>query len=217
MAEEGLSTSAYDETWGKSARFTVRCVRNLGMDASSEDEAKANLQNINYVPEDMIIVSGPGLDGNTAEINTNSVYEFDMTNMNPQSIRYYSSQELEPLNEHSVEARVYWAFETGPMTDQTYLYSSLFDLIREGKSPCPAGYRTPNVREGALMSLRCPEGWQGSVYTRVSTCYSHGLRGTDQDPGAKKGKSDSWFFNGYKIYLDYSERTPVRCVKDIRK
>ncbi len=214
-----MSTSAYNETWGKSAGFTVRCVRNLGMDATSEAQAQANLRNKNYMPAEVIKVSGPGLDGGTTGIvDENSVYQFDMTNMNPLSIRYYSSQELEPRDEHSVEARVYWAFETGPMTVDSYSYDSLSDLIRGGNRPVRRVIAPPpNVREGALMSFRCPESWQGNVYTRVSTYYSHGLRGTDQNPGAEKGKSDSSFFNGYKIYLDYSEKAPVRCVKDIRK
>ncbi len=197
----------------------MRCVRNLGMDATSEAQAQANLRNKNYMPAEVIKVSGPGLNGGTTgKIDENTVYQFDMTNMNPLSIRYYSSQELEPRNEHSVEARVYWAFETGILTEEQYTYPELRDLIKDGKSPCPEGYRTPNVREGALMSLRCPESWQGNVYTRVSTYYSHGLRGTDQDPGAEKGKSDSLFFNGYKIYLDKKyESGRIRYVKDIRK
>ncbi len=236
-AEEGLSTGPYNKTWGKSAGLSVRCVRNLGMDISSEEEAKRNLQDVNYMPEQAIQVSGPGVSGNTESVTPNSVYKFDLTNLNPQSIRYYSSQELEPNHELSIEARTYWAFETGILTDEQYTYPELRDLIKDGRSPCPDGYRVPNVREGALMALLCPSwGWQVALNEegelspasgRVSTWYSHGLLGTDQDlgvddiesyPNNDYSRSNSWFFNGTQIYLDKKyESGRIRCVKDIRQ
>ncbi len=233
-AEEGLSTGPYIATYGKSAGLTVRCVRNLGMDPLTEEEAQKRLKeeeeeqdDEKYIPEKAVQVSGPKLNGNNEPVTSNSVYKFDLTNLNPQSIRYYSSQELEPNDEHSVEARTYWAFETGILTDKAYKYLELRDLIKDGKSPCPEGYRVPNVREGALMSMHCPAGWQ-DTRGYVSTWYSHGLLGTDQDKGVgnienypnnEDYRSNSWYFNGTKIYLNEKrdDSGRVRCVKDIRQ
>ncbi len=239
-AEEGMSTGSYHQTWHKSACLSVRCVRNLGMDVSSEEEARTRLEEPDagkYMPEKVIQVSGPGVSGNTETVTANSVYKFDLTNLNPQSIRYYTSQELEPNNEFSVEARTYWAFETGILTDEKYTYPALRDLIKDGRSPCPDGYRIPNVREAALMSLFCPNwGWQVELDEkgelvhspgRVSTWYSHGLLGTDQDKGTtdidkypnnESVRSNSWYFTGDRTYLDTKDNSGrVRCVKDIRQ
>ncbi len=236
-AEEGMSTGPYDKVWSKSAGLSVRCVRNLGMDVSSEEEARKNLRDKNYTPEPVIQVSGPGVSGNNESVSPNSVYKFDLTNLNPMSIRYYSSQELEPNNEFSIEARTYWAFETGILTDEKYTYPELENLIKEGKSPCPDGYRVPNVREGSLMALFCPDwnwmkalndkGEMETISGRVSTWYSHGLLGTDQDLGTENidiypnndwARSNSWIFNDAQMYLDKKyDSCPIRCVRDIRQ
>ncbi len=201
-AEEGLSTSAYNNVYNKSASLTVRCVRNLGMDPSSEEEAQTRLGDSSDIP-DKAIQAKPA-DGNP------SVYRFDMTNMNPMSVRYYTSQELEPNSGRSVDARVYWAFETGPVTDKSYSYTDLYSLLREGRSPCPEGYRVPNIREGALMSVRCPS--VQNEKSLVSTWYSRGTLGTTQDP------SNSWYFNSVKTNLDDGKGSAkIRCVKDIRQ
>ncbi len=218
-AEEGLSTSSYSTAYGKSAGLSVRCVRNLGMDAPAgaddqqiEDYAQKMLLNESRIPEKAIQVSGPGLNGDTETATSNSIYKFDMTNMNPQSIRYYTSRELEPNHEFSVEARVYWGFETGPMANGTYTYTALFDLLREGKSPCPEGYRVPNVREASLMTLNCSLSWQAYLnYSLVSTYYSHGNRGTKLDT-----QGSSWMFDAERTRLDDGGAHAIRCVKDIR-
>ncbi len=210
-AEEGLSTGAYCDVYGKSASLTVRCVRNLGMDLSSEEKAQERLANSAEIPAQAI--QAKPADGNP------SVYRFDMINMNPMSVRYYTSRELEPNSGRSLEARVYWAFETGPLMDKTYSYTNLYNLLREGKSPCPEGYRVPNIREGALMSVRCPSVLSGDGELRVSTWFSRGshkdhdvLLGTEQD------HSNSWYFNSSKIRLDDGDGSgKIRCVKDIRQ
>ncbi len=213
-AEEGLSTGAYNETWHKSAGLSVRCVRNLGMDPIDENDARKKLLDRNHMPEQAIRSSGPGLNGNSETVSSNSTYRFDMTNMNPLSIRYYSSRELEPNNEYSMEARVYWGFETGPKTTAQYTYDALYKLLKEGKSPCPEGYRVPNVREAALMALRCPVGWSNS-YGRVSTFYSHGSEPYGSNMDTYQG-CKSWLFNDDRIRLDDNNSAGVRCVKDIR-
>lgn len=208
-AEEGLSTGAYNQVWGKSASLTVRCVRNLGMDLSSEEEAQARLRDKDKIPAQAI--QAKPADGNP------SVYRFDMTNMNPMSVRYYTSQELEPNSGRSVEARVYWAFETGPVTNKSYLYTDLYKLLREGKSPCPEGYRVPNIREGALMSVRCPSLLNGQF--RVSTWYSRGsFKDNDKFLGTKQDPSNSWYLTSIKTRLDDGDGSAkIRCVKDIRQ
>ncbi len=214
-AEEGMSLGPYNETYGKSATLSVRCVRNLGMDPTTEKEAQDLLLNADRMPEKAIQSFGPGLNDNTETVSTNSIYRFDMTNMNPLSVRYYSSQELEPNDEESIEARVYWRFETGPVTAEGYTYDALSNLLKEGKSPCPDGYRVPNVREGALMSLRCPEAWQDrNTMGRVSTYYSHGENGSKMDI---MDHCKSWLFYAGKTRLDQDGAYIVRCVKDTRR
>ncbi len=211
-AEEGLSTGKYNDVYGKSASLTVRCVRNLGMDVSSEEKAQARLGNEGEIPQKAIDMK--------PEDGTSSVYRFDMSNMNPMSVRYYTSHELEPNSGRSVEARVYWAFETGPVAEKSYSYDELYKLLREGKSPCPEGYRVPNVREGALMSVRCPslQAEVGGDF-RVSTWYS---RGNYVDAATQQDGSFSWIFNKDKTLLDNADRGgdfsyKIRCVKDIRQ
>ena len=219
-AEEGLSTGPYTESYGKSAGLSVRCVRNLGMDPVSEDDARQMLLDTTRIPEKAIKVEGPGLgDKKNETVSESSVYTFDLTNLNPLSVRYYSSQELEPNDEFSMEARTYWMFETGILTSETYTYDELYKLLREGNSPCPDGYHVPNVREGALMTLRCPGAevdwkWQAKgTYSRVSTYYSHGNKyGTGLDT-----EGSSWLFDPDRTRLDDGGHHRIRCVKDIRQ
>lgn len=212
-AEEGLSTSSYSTAYGKSSRLSIRCVRNLGMDPTSEAEAEAMLLNENRQTEKAIQMSGPGMNGNTESVNQNSVYTFDMANMNPMSIRYYTSRELEPNDETSFEARVYWSFETGIMTDESYSYAQLYELVRDGKSPCPEGYRIPNIREGSLMSLNCPSAWDEHVDSRVSTYNSQGTMGLKLDM-----QGPSWYFSTERTCLDNTnEAKKIRCVRDVRQ
>lgn len=121
-AEEGLSTSAYQQysstsDGNKPGRYAVRCVRNLGMDPASEAAAIADLNNADKIPDRSIIFNAIQENHSTA-----SIYEFDVSRINKQSNRYYTSRELEPGDEYSEASRLYSKFETGP---DGYVYRRL--------------------------------------------------------------------------------------------
>mgnify|MGYP003537890769 FL=1 len=91
--------------------------------------------------------------------------------------------------------------------------------LEKGQSPCPTEWRTPNLREGALMYLysSSTDWWDGdtnntdnNAYTLVSTYTSLGIYGNNRKDGKK-----SWFFGYDFASLDgNSGSAKVRCVKD---
>lgn len=209
-AEEGISTSAYrdDIGYNKQGPYSIRCVRNLGMDYSSDEEAQSSI--LTNTPESLIKFSQLS-EGN---VNQHTVYRFDLTNINDKSIRFYTTRELEPSDEHSEISRTFYGFETGPLT--TYgtanNYQAYLDLkasLEAGNSPCPEGYRVPNVREAALMYLYCKNTnwWNG--YTMVSTYYSNGLLGNGKD-----GQSPSWQFTHNNATIGQTGINGIRSVRD---
>lgn len=204
-AEEGLSTSSYKEAelknWNQSGRFSIRCVRNLGNDPQSETEAQTRVASSELHFQPVVSVTGPGIGGNTETVTTTSVYRFDLSNMNRKSIRFYTTKELEMSDEYSEMARPYLGFETGPMAESTYTHDELETMLQSGESPCPDGYRVPNMRELAMMSEYIPSGWW-SGYIYCSNYYSI-------EP------QKYWMANGERTTLAPSGNT-IRCVRDIR-
>lgn len=173
-AEEGLSTSAYNmpKEWGRLARHTVRCVRNIGSDPQSEAEAQTLLEKSDLPFISVVQVSGPGVGDNTETPTSESVYRFDLSNMNRKSIRFYTTKELEVSDEYDEMSRPYLIFETGPLCTVEYTYSSMSSLLDEGRSPCPEGYRVPNMRELAMMAAYIPAGWWTTGQILSSTYFS---------------------------------------------
>lgn len=218
--EEGLSTSGYKQyatKWednvlvtNKPGRYTIRCVRNLGMDPAGETEAVAALNDIDHMPEYSIVFS-------TVEENhsTSSVYTFDLSRINKKSTRYYTSRELEPGDEYAESARVYPSFETGPLVSFTGTYKELKTMIDRGESPCPEGYRVPNIREASLMSNYITSdvngNWWNNQYSLVNTYYSFGELGNGYDAGI------SWSCTDNHITVEKpANATSIRCVRDIQ-
>ena len=206
-AEEGLSTSAYKqpEAWSNEAgRYSIRCVRNLGNDPQSETEAQTIVASSELLFQPVLAVTGPGIGGNKETITTASVYRFDLSNMNRKSIRFYTTKELEMSDEYSEMARPYLGFETGPLIDDVK-YAELSAMLQNGTSPCPEGYRVPNMRELGMMSNYIPSGWwsTGDNYIFCSNYYS--IRPERQ-----------WVAKDNHVTLDASKASKVRCVKDIR-
>lgn len=80
-AEEGASTGEYQVHYYKPAYSPVRCVRNLGLPAATATTIRT--AGANYPEDQLVNVERP-----TGTINKNSVYRFDMRNMNKQSMRY---------------------------------------------------------------------------------------------------------------------------------
>lgn len=204
-AEEGLSTSPYKEAeigkWNQAGRFSVRCVRNLGNDPQSETEAQTRVASSELHFQPVVSVTGPGIGDNTETVTTTSVYRFDLSNINRKSIRFYTTKELEMSDEYSEMARTYLGFETGPLVESTYTHDELSAMLQNGTSPCPDGYRVPNMREIAMMSEYIPAGWW-SGYIHCTNYYSV--------------EPTKYWMSRYKhtTLAPYDNR--VRCVKDIR-
>ncbi len=195
--EEGIAISYYKQyNNNKSAPYSIRCVRNLGLDASSF----ADLNSVE--PEKLIKFD---YDSDTKN------YLFDLSNINDKSVRFYTTKELEPSDEHSEMSRIYYGFETGNSV-ATGQYPALKADLDAGKSPCPEGWRVPNVREGAMMALYCSSDWwntggQGDII--VSSYYSNGTLGNKNDT-----ESPSWQFKYHHASIGEETATGTRCVRD---
>lgn len=218
-AEEGLSTSFYrDEfSWDSSTHGiqSIRCARNLGLgNHPTSDNINNASENVVKDKDALIQVSVSG-----------SVYTFDLMNVNEKSLRQiYYEGELPTSDENSKLAVPYYkGFTTGGTTDissgnySVDAYFSLRDLLDNGGSPNPNilndGYRVPNLREAALMSLYCNQDgwWNGGSY--VSTTYlSYGALG--------QGKHHifRWLFGNNSVSMDANphENLKIRLVKDIK-
>ena len=134
-AEEGISTGSiinennlgegYDKNW------SVRCVRNLGLD--SDVEMGDDTRN---VPQDYIEYYQQG-DGS---------YIVTATHLNSSALRYYTSRELDFHNENSEENRLYRQFEVASTSSSLGAYNSFSgskDYIDSHLTNgiCPSGYR----------------------------------------------------------------------------
>lgn len=221
-AEEGVSVSGYKQ-WEASA-FSMKCVRNLGFNTASVEYFTNDDKN--HRPQDLVIVTRP-----EGTITKSSVYKFDCSRISSKSKRFKTSIELEPYDETSEMARLYDGFETGDLFNCEAVgvsnYSGLRDLLQEGKSPCPDGYRVPNIREGVLIHLFATDSkawWDAdrSDDSRIftSTYYSLGHFGNGKNndspgkfswniagPGKFFGSDGNINLNGYKSRM-------VRCVRD---
>lgn len=216
--EEGVSTGDYATRWKKAAPYSIRCVRNLGITTEIPlHDTDDNADKGKYVPENLIQVTPP------STIDLDAVYYFDLSNISEKSIRYYTSQELEPSDEHAETARLYYGFKTGPwlkvqnsVNDKVTNYTNLRNQLEGGDSPVPSklqkdGYRVPNVREGALLYLYCKnDAWWGEgKYTLVSSFYSNGTMGSRNDT-----ESPSWYFSYNNATIGQSNVQGIRTVCD---
>ncbi|MDY4481028.1 MAG: hypothetical protein SPE21_02455 [Candidatus Cryptobacteroides sp.] len=203
-AEEGVSTGPYAARWEKYAPYSIRCVRNFGIDDATSANIATESANM---PVPLLNVIKPD-----DPVTPSSVYYFDLSNVNEKSMRFYTSRDLEPANEFSEMSRVYDGFETGEVvTLSSNQYSDLKASIEGNIQVCPDGYRVPNVREGALMSLNCDAGnwWSDAEYSWVSSAYSNGLFGNNKDPK----NLGSWVFKQGFMTIN-TATNHVRCVRD---
>lgn len=217
-AEEGLSTSNYREpeisSWNQAGRYSIRCVRNLGADPESETAAQEALKSDDLPFDPVTQISGPGIGDNTDTPVEESVYRIDLSNMNRKSVRFYTTKELEVADEFSEMSRTYLAFETGPLSDTKYSFTELEALLDAGQSPCPEGYRVPNFREAALMSVYIPypsssSWWLGTADANVLLCCTR-----------YSIQNKTWVVRPAHLnQIDLSKNTTaysVRCVRDVR-
>ncbi|MBR5540970.1 MAG: DUF4906 domain-containing protein [Bacteroides sp.] len=213
-AEEGISTGQYQQNWNKYAYSQIRCVRNLGMEDATESTIAS--PGVNYPVDPLVKVIPP----TASWVTSDDVYKFDLTNINEGSRRYYSTREFPAGDELSFMNRVYDGFETGVCKNVGVNYhqtGGLKTILENGGSPSgtPAGYRVPNLREGAIMHLYCAGSWwpyldgdyQG---TMVSNYCSLGLFGNRYDNNVY-----SWIVFGGNITMDAKDKYRyVRFVKD---
>lgn len=209
-AEEGISVSKYATRYDKPAPYSIRCVRNLGLEAPTTTSIVNEGVAGGEYPTELIQVS------QTAD----GAYRFDLSNINEKSIRYYTSRELEMGDEKMETAKIYYGFETGPIAtypaanqggNNNYNnFAAMKEALEAGRNISPEGYRVPNVREGALMSLYCDQSWWSeSGYVMVNTWYSNGDLGNGNDAGYS-----SWQFNHRFASIGHSGCNTIRTVRD---
>ena len=204
-AEEGVSISGYgkDKAWSMDCPNSIRCIRNLGMANPTKEniiDPEAN------TPTPIILIDSPA---ENESVSTNTVYRFNLSNINDKSVRFYTTRELETSNEHNEMSRPYYGFETDTKFISYSNYSTLKALLDAGKSPCPEGYRVPNVREAALLSLYCHSDWWNGKTILSCSYYSHGIYGDKKDD---RGKETWQFMSNYVTVNDATG--DLRCVRD---
>lgn len=212
-AEEGISTGAYTGTSqeGSKAELSVRCIRNLGMDAEHP---------LDEIPEDYITKSY--IDGHTV---------FTCTHINEASLRDYTSVELPLHAENSRENYLYKKFEVADELVQSDnkafvdFNQKVTEAISNGlQNPyCPPGYRMPNQREIAIMTyykLYASDGVSdlafnsdgtSTYYMMSRTYWSFGYYATVN----KKNNKTGFIYTG-NICLQEASAPTTRCVRDIR-
>lgn len=174
-AEEGASRGTYftdnnDDTDDSKSlngdRYSYRCLRNLGVDDNS-DYTIDDIQDIIFIDQ-----GSPDASGN---------YTFNLSRMNPKSLRTRTDAPLQAHDETTVWNLPYEKFEMNAATlnankeepdyyrDSYYEFPSLkYRLIFSNSynwqtynntavNPCPDGYRMPNLRELLIMSTRLPK------------------------------------------------------------
>lgn len=206
-AEEGLSTSSIqdDKSWTGTTSWSVRCVRNLGMD--SDVEMGDDTRN---VPQDYIEYYRQG-DGS---------YIVTATHLNSSALRYYTSRELDFHNETSEENRLYRQFEVASASSSLGAYNSFSsskDYIDSHLTNgiCPSGYRFPNQMELAIM-----HSYLGIINSMSRTAWSMGFYAEDFGNTPKpdqEGKTGFRLLGSGNMTIDGGNETyEVRCVRDVR-
>ena len=226
-AEEGISTSQYARNWEKEAVPKVRCVRNLGMASPSSQAGDATYIGTagNNFPKDELVV----VTETTGTKNANSIYRFDLRNLNEESRRLaFTSQSLIPGDEYSLQSRAYEGFETGGWYGLEYAgiggwlqaYPKLIHTpLSANEAPLvagttfPEGWRIANIRELAIFFQYCNDNnnWWGGANYLPSNFYSFGTYGNSYD-----GNVNTWFVSrgGITMTMSDSDVFRVRAVRD---
>ena len=158
-------------------------------------------------------------------------FVFDVSFLNERAYRLpvgtsdnpYEPKDLVMGDEHSAMNRLYERFQVYDFTPNTFIGGNFETMNKNVTTPldsadpnpyCPEGYRLPNQREMALMTIYLQKYYflSGIIMTRTS--YSFGsptLGGTGKDP-TKLGFT--WENN---LFLSNSGKTATqaRCVKDL--
>lgn len=209
--EQGVSISAYNESWEARPVFDYRCVRNLGIpDATKETIGNKNEES--EIPESIVSMKSAGT-------GADAVYSFDLRKLNRASVRFYVTNELEPGDENSYQSRAYYGFQTGAAVDMgsSYDYNNLKTDLENGKTNCPAGYRVPNIREATiikqLIAYNSNTDWWNAANRMMSSSYSSlGTYGNKRFPS-------KWGWNiigSENINMSTNDVShSIRCVRDL--
>lgn len=233
--EEAVSVSGYKQYTTEKSSYSIKCVRNLGFEHRTDEYFSTD--DAAHRPQDMIEVAKP-----EGTITSASAYKFDCSRVNHKSKRFRTSIELEPYDEFSEMARLYEGFETGPLISGYNVGASTYEAVKNmlqgGKSPCPEGYRIPNLREVVLIYLMADnKEWWGynpsggssdpnNFRIRTSSYYSMGAFGNRKNEIAETNASGqkvyrtSWntvskvFGANANINLNGEKSPWIRCVHD---
>lgn len=212
-AEEGISTGPYGASQeGASVEMSVRCVRNLGMDAD---------HSLEDLPQDYVQKEQNPVNGATV---------YNLSFVNKASLRDYSSIELPLHLENEKENYLYEKFEVATefVSGKSLVFKEFNEAIttaisQGGSNPyCPKGYRTPNQREMAIMAYnKLYDGTEFNYYNGSSkgnmmsrTAFSFGVYGLQ----TVKDKYGYGYYSSSNIITLYNtmKASTTRCVKDIR-
>ena len=212
--EEGISTgniSGSIEYGGGLNKFSVRCVRNLGLDnPSSYDFAEGT-----YQPQDYVEVE------HSNEGQDDDVVTFKCTHLDDAALRYYTSRELDFHSHTSDINRLYKKFEVLPTSEATTTSTLTFSTVNTNvttainagnQNPyCPEGYRLPNQTELAMLKYY-------NVISKEMVSRTYWAYGSDRTDGvtAKEAKH-GYIYSNKNISLESAGKAFVcRCVRDIR-
>lgn len=212
-AEEGIATGNYtggDE--GAGYRMSVRCVRNLGMDILGDGS------------DDSMTTTATDLVTITERTDGGNIYlVFGMENLMPISLRDYVSNELplhfetHPMNLLSDRFEAYYQ-QTNLGSNYTFQsYNDELDrrILENEETFCPEGYRTPNQKEVAVMSvLSNITGDANPMLTR--TAWSMGYYQTDASIQRVNSKYGFVYSGGNITLWSGANINNLRCVRDIR-
>lgn len=208
--EEGISTGDISGSisWGGGLnKFSVRCVRNLGL----SNPSSSDLDDPSFTPDDYVETSTEG-SGNDA------VVTFNATHLNAAALRYYTSRELDYHSNTSDINRLYKKFEVLPVSKATTASDSptfttvntaVTTAINAGQDNpyCPEGYRLPNQSELAMLKYY-------DVISSPMVSRTYWALGTD---GIQKEAKVGYIFADGNITIRPAGANYVyRCVRDIR-
>lgn len=252
-AEEGVATFNYasKQNWceGGAAeerlRESVRCVRNVG--TYSVGGATLDISDAPYglVPDNYFTVKET-VDPNHPTDHNYSTYTLHFARLDPRSLREFSNGELPFHDEKSSNNRVYLELHVqsreSRKDDPTYQDGAAIygtegqttaldagiineDITNEGHNRyCPAGYRLPNQKEMAMMTLALPDSyWKGSGTSRIPsrTYFSVGYYAAPGKQIEKEKVKLAWCYSTSKNNIFLPDRATnrqvsdrIRCVRD---
>lgn len=246
-AEEGSATFDYSATgmdWAQPRSYerlreSVRCVRNLG--TYSVGGATLDISDAPYglVPDSFYTVEET-VDPNHPTDHDFSTYTIHFSRLDPRSMREFSDGELPFHDEKSSNNRVYLELHVQSRASraQTPDYSDAggnhifpgetakIDLgqineaiTNEGHNKfCPAGYRLPNQKEMAMMTLVLPLSYWNTSAVRIPsrTFFSRGHYGDNTDRPGNHLLGFSYGPDKRDIFLPNrgQEASAIRCVRD---